>query len=72
MTRKLGVNIFHDSDKKEKNSEQKIELRTDLTTNISEEKEEEEEGKIFVDNKENQIEEDNEKKFGRKIRFTFS
>ena len=69
MTRKLGVNIFHDAEKKEKNSEQKIELRTDLITNISEG---EEEGKIFVDNKENQIEEENEKKFGRKIRFTFS
>jgi len=59
LIKKLGVNIFHDIDKKEKNSEQKIELRTDLITDISEEKEDE--GKIFVDNKENKIEEDNEK-----------
>ena len=65
LIKKLGVNIFHDIDKKEKNSEQKIELRTDLITDISEEKEDE--GKIFVDNKENKIEEDNEKNSAEKL-----
>ena len=64
LTKKLGVNIFHDLEKKEKHSEQKIELRTDLITNISEEKEEEEEGKIFV---EKTIEEGKEKNSTEKL-----
>ena len=64
LTKKLGVNIFHDLEKKEKHSEQKIELKTDLITNISEEKEEEEEGKIFV---EKTIEEGKEKNSTEKL-----
>ena len=64
LIKKLGVNIFHDIDKKEKNSEQKIELRTDLISDISEG---EEERKIFVDNKENKIEEEKEKNSAEKL-----
>jgi len=64
LTKKLGVNIKHDEEKKEKNSEQKIELRTDLITNISEEKEE---GKIFVDNDEKEIEEEKVKNSTEKL-----
>jgi hypothetical protein len=65
LTKRLGVNIFHNADKKEKISEQKIELRTDLISNISEE--EDEKGKILEDNKENKIEEENEKNSAEKL-----
>ena len=64
LIKKLGVNIFHDIDKKEKNSEQKIELRTDLISDISEG---EEEKNIFEDNKENKIEEEKEKNSAEKL-----
>ena len=64
LTKRLGVNIIHDLEKKEKNSEQ-IELRTDLIRNISEE--EDENGKILVDDKEKKIEEENVKNSAEKL-----